>query len=291
MVDDWSANQRAFGILLGFIAGAIFGTASIAIRYVSLDALTIIYWRLMMGGLIIILFWELRGKPSVFSKKVFVSSFLLFMHFYLFVKAVQDTTILNATILTDSAPIITLTISYLALGEKPAIRDILAVLIGFIGIVLVSGGSIYALNYGNLEALGAALMISLYGVSSRKFYASDREYYKYSGEIFFLSGLYALAVSLAMSNIVVPNKLDFILLLYLAVFPTGIGHTLYLASIKHIDPHETQILALLEPITATILAMIILKEIPNVISIIGGSLIALSIVIISQKKEVLDNVA
>ena len=74
-------------------------------------------------------------------------------------------------------------------------------------------------------------------------------------------------------------------LILLAVIPQLVGHSLINWLLGYIPAHKVSIALLGEPIGSTILAIILLKEIPSVQEIIGSIIILAGILIAIRKKK------
>jgi DME family drug/metabolite transporter len=73
-------------------------------------------------------------------------------------------------------------------------------------------------------------------------------------------------------------------LLGLGLLPTAIAHTLYFSSLSNLKSFETATMALLEPIGATALGVVLFWEIPAYPFVLGAALILLGIFFIIRKK-------
>ena len=79
----------------------------------------------------------------------------------------------------------------------------------------------------------------------------------------------------------VPTQIPY--LLFLGLVTTAIGHTLFLNSFNHFSVSTASIMSSIQPIFGIIVAMLVLGEIPSGRSLIGGSLILLTVVIESRR--------
>lgn len=284
--------RKAVSIAIGIIAGFSFGTAPIFIRLLlNVDSNSIAFARLFIGFWALLLLIYLRNELKQFIRvlmnynwKHILMGSLLGLQFIFFVASVKHTTILHATIFVNTAPIQALILSLILFRTKPSRREILSVLLGFTGILTitltekgVSAGNII----GDLEALLAATFEAFYlnlGADLRK---------RVNAKILMVSNfmigfivVYLYCIP-AQGGIHIPlDYYTILILLALGLLPTAIGHTLYIASVKALKPYETAMMALLEPISASILAVILFNEIPGVNSIIGSILIALAILLL-----------
>jgi drug/metabolite transporter (DMT)-like permease len=74
-------------------------------------------------------------------------------------------------------------------------------------------------------------------------------------------------------------------LIGLGILPTAIAHTLYFSSLSNLKSFETATMALLEPIGATVLGVILFQEIPAFLFVFGAALILLGIIFIVKQKN------
>jgi drug/metabolite transporter (DMT)-like permease len=78
---------------------------------------------------------------------------------------------------------------------------------------------------------------------------------------------------------------DFFLLAILGIFCTALAHVLFIKSLVHIKTQLASITACLEPVYGIIFAFVLLDEIPALRTILGGSIILVTIVIASIKRH------
>lgn len=71
----------------------------------------------------------------------------------------------------------------------------------------------------------------------------------------------------------------------LGILPTAAAHTLYFSSLLNLKSFETAAMALLEPMGATVLGMILFQEIPTPMFVFGAVLILLGIFFIAKEKS------
>lgn len=282
-------KARYVGLVYGFSAGVCFGTASILIRLINLNALSIVTWRLIIGGLALMIISLALGKFTLnYLRNSMLLGSILFLHFYFFVKAVQDTYIMNATVLVNTAPIISLIIVALFKLEELRIFDGFIVVMAFIGVLIMFFSS-FKLGYriiGDVEALLAALMISIYTVLGRSLLRSRGMSLELASLIYVIAGVEALLINVSLGTLeLTSTSTELFYILMLGLIPTAIGHTLFLASLKGLKPYETQLLALLEPIIATLLGFILFNEAPSLVSMIGALIIYLSVISLIKVKS------
>jgi len=207
---------------------------------------------------------------------------LLGLHFIFFISSVKETTILNATVLVNTTPILASIFSILLLKVKPERTATLGMILSFLGIVTIAygdavGGFTIKMR-GDIYAVLAAFVEAIYlniGVRLRK---------KMSA-ISIMAPLYLAAACVVLTaSILTSNNLetsiglfDCIYLFALGGLPTAVAHTLYFSSLSHLKSFETSSMALLEPIGASILGILLFNEIPSFIFIMGAILVLLGV--------------
>ncbi len=213
------------------------------------------------------------------------------LHFVLFVSAVMDTTIINATVLVNTTPIWSLLISVLILGVKPTRLAVLGLIVSFLGVTIIAYADVssptFSLNLkGDLEALFAAVAEAFYlsyGRDTRR----KVPILSLMLFIYMLSTLTVLAASVVVKSAPVffTISLETILILVgLGILPTTLAHTLYFSSLSSLKSFETAALALLEPIAATLLGVLIFAEIPSALFILGAVFVSGGIISVAIHK-------
>jgi len=278
--------------IAGVIAGLVFGTAAIFIRLLqAMDSMSIAFWRLIIGSLALLPLTLRSERCKGYSKFILLMGLTLSFHFMFFIESVKQTSILNATILVNTAPIQALILSFLMLKVKPSRLETIAVILGFSGasIVTFSSGELSGATLGDILALVSGTLLSLYAIIG--YVARSRHGIN---TLYFMSRVYFIAAIITLAFIIIIGRKlelpitppDITYVLCLGFVPTGIGHTLAIYSLKELKAYETETLALLEPLSATTLAYIMFSETPRVNSIIGSLIIICSLIILGYAKTI-----
>jgi drug/metabolite transporter (DMT)-like permease len=210
------------------------------------------------------------------------------LHFLLFVSAVKDTTILHATVLVNTTPIFAMFFSILLYRARPSWASALGVLIAFTGMIALTLPETALGLLGNLrgdmEATIASLVEGLYlnlGKGVRE---------KIPALVAMLP-IYLAATALVMGatrvcghSIAIPlDSSALLLLIGLGLLPTALGHTLYFSSLSGLKSYQTATMALLEPMIATALGLVLFAEAPNIQSLLGAAMILLGISLVIRE--------
>jgi len=295
-------RTRKLALVEGVTAGAFFGTAAIFIRLLKgIDAFSIAFWRLIIASIVLaIILLFLKGTLSrkllqQNLKDLMVLGIFLGLHFILFVSSVQNTTILNATVLVNTTPIFSMFVSTFLFKARPSRLAVLGLMVSFVGIFIIALADTFAkaqpLEFslhlkGDLEAVLAAAVESFY-LNLGKKPRSQMPVLSAMLPIYLLSALVVGVISVPVgASLVFPNDIDAILLIIgLGVLPTAISHTLYFSSLSNLESFETATMALLEPIGATLLGIMIFKEVPGVLFVFGAILILLGIIFVVKQQS------
>jgi drug/metabolite transporter (DMT)-like permease len=296
-------RTRKIAIIEGITAGILFGTAAIFIRFLqALDTFSIAFWRLIIACLVlaVVLFACKRVFSFNLIKKnlgsLFVLSFFLGLHFIFFVSAVKDTTVLNATVLVNTTPIFSMFISSFLFKVKPSRFAVLGLTLSFLGVCVIAyaetqmtGASLDGFSpslKGDLEATFAAFVEAFYLTYGRKIRA-NMDLISIMLPIYLLTAIIIGVLGFSATNrtLTLPINIESILpLVGLGMLPTATAHTLYFSSLSNLKSFETATMALLEPVGATLLGLILFQEKPTPIFVFGAALILLGILFVVKKE-------
>jgi drug/metabolite transporter (DMT)-like permease len=298
-----SVRTRKLAVTEGIIAGTLFGTAAIFIRFMqSVDAFHIAFWRLLIACAVlaaILTFAKKSGLSTIRNrfKELLLLGVFLGLHLIFFVSAVKDTTILNATVLVNTTPIFSMIVSSFAFKLKPSRLAVFGLAISFIGVcvigyaesVVVAGNTslVGTPNLkGDLEAILAAVVEAFYLNYGRKT-RSQMSLLSAMIPIYIFAALAVGVVSLPVGGkisilSIEPNML--LPLLGLGILPTAIAHSLYFSSLSNLKSFETATMALLEPIGATVLGVLVFAEVPDRRFVLGAVLVIFGLVFVAKEK-------
>jgi drug/metabolite transporter (DMT)-like permease len=296
-------KTRKIALTEGITAGLLFGTAAIFIRFLGgLEVFSIAFWRLIIACIVLTIILLVNGELS--SLRLMRNSLLrlsvlgvfLGFHILLFVFAVKDTTILNATVLVNTAPIFSVVLSTFLFKLKPSRLAILGIAISITGASIIAyaeagvlnagAAAVYPTIKGDFEALLAAFVEALYLNYGKKIRGEGAILPTIIPIYIFAAVVIGVLSLLSSRPLTFPAEADLILLLLgLGVLPTAVAHTLYFSSLSSLRSFETATMALLEPVGATFLGIILFNEAPQPIFALGTSFILLGIVFVALRKS------
>jgi len=280
---------RQLALLEGITAGTLFGTGAIFIRLLTdINVFSIALWRLMIASAalaFIMLTFRRKLETSLVRKNLkhfLVLGLLLGVHFILFVSAVKDTTILNATVLVNTTPIFSMIISTFLYRIKPSKLALAGVIFSFIGAGFIAyrdamAGDTASL-IGDLEATLAAITEGFYLNYGRE---KRRKLPLLPTMLFiYLAAAFTVGATTVLTGTTfeVSDSSGMLLLLVgFGIFPTAVAHTLYFSSLSNLKSFETATMALLEPLGAVLLGIAIFAEFPTPVFVLGAVLVLVGI--------------
>ena len=274
-------------------------TASIFIRYAQQDAtsLVIAAGRLTVASLVLVPYAWLRHRPELAALTrrqwllALLSGAFLAVHFATWISSLEYTTVASSAVLVSTTPLWVALLTPLVLKEK--VRP--AVLVGMA--VALAGGTIIALSdscawtagglacpdldtfmqgdafLGNGLALAGALAATGYFLIGRRL-REKMSLVSYVSLVYSMAAVILIAWMLAAGQ--QPWGLPpraYLWIALLGLVPQLIGHSTFNWALGYLSAAFVSITLLGEPIGSTILALILLEEVPSVLKIAGGLLI------------------
>jgi len=266
------------------LAGTFFTSlSSIIIRFSEAPALVISAYRMLFTSLLLLIPVMLKSRSEFrnITKKEYmlctVSGIFLALHFASWISSIKMTSIANSTILVSCSPIFVALANYFFTKEKLSRKMAVGISMSFAGTVIIATGSLgdtaSNMMLGNTLAFLGAVFVAGYlvigGVVRKNMSAGVYVFIVYS-----VSTAALFIMCLVSKTPIYPYLAkEFMLFAALAFFCSILGHTVYNYMVKYVSSTLISVSTLSEPIFASIMAIIIFKEIPSVHTVIGGSVI------------------
>ncbi|MEW6228625.1 MAG: DMT family transporter [Bacillota bacterium] len=279
LVSPWA------GIALGVAAVS---SASIFVRLSSAPPLVIATYRMTFATLMLGPSAILQGRRELLSinKRDFASSLLaggfLAVHFGAWMTSLSHTSVASSVVLVSMHPLLVMLGGRLLLGEPARVGAIAGAAVAVVGSALIGlGDSSTGGNalFGDLLALLSAFMFAGYVLVGRRV----RQRLSVCPYAFLVYGMCSCILAIACltsgARLYPHTERDFMLFLGLAVVPTILGHTVFNWALRYVSASVISVSALGEPVGATFLAMVFLKELPPATAVAGGTLVLAGILL------------
>ena len=289
-------NKTILGLLCGLGAAAIWGGMYVVSKVVLevFPPFTLLTIRLTLGALVLGAILFLRSKTG-FTREQYLASFMVgFVGYgislgFQFV-GTKLSTASNGALVTSATPAFVLLFAPLLLGEKPSLRQVVALMVSTLGVLAVidprTADFSSALFLGNLSLLGAALTWALYSVLVRKISASTD--LLISSTVMLLAGLPSsilLGVFELRSQAVgaiTPGIIGG--LLFLGIISTALAMFLWNYAFTQLPAASASLTFFAQPVVGILLGWFFLGENITPLFLLGGVLIGIGIVISALEK-------
>ena len=259
------------------LGAMLIGFAPIFVKWSSLSPSAILFWRMLLALPLLIIFNYIVNKQLLFRVKnkntIFytaLASLAFTTDLILWHASMSITSVSNATIIVNSAPIFVAILAYLVFKEKPAKGFGVSFIITYIGII---GLIIFSNNFTSGRVLGDILcMIAAIGYAIYLLVIS-RLGKETSLNIIFYTTLFCCLFSIIPMIVGGGNHIptsyfewkNLFLMAFLCQFG---GQFLITIGIGKVSASNGSIGLLMQPLTATILAAFIFSEILNLMQIL-----------------------
>lgn len=277
--------RNSFVLLV--LAGVLWGTGGVTGHGLAdatgLSAPAIAAYRLAVGGLILVLVLVIRRRTRLGWAPVLTTAVLAALFQSCYFAAVAVDAVSTSTLITiGSSPIFVLLIQAIGQRRRPAVTELRPVLLGVIGLLLLVGapatGKSLAASIGG-AALAAASGLAFAVFTLYRARPSEADAETSTGFGFLIGGiLIGLAIVPFESLTFHPTARSLGLLLLFAVVPTALAYTLFFRGLAGANAAVATVVALLEPLTGTVLAVFIFGDRLSPLGIAGAALLLLSVV-------------
>ncbi len=283
--------KAALVLFVGIVAVSF---ASIFIRLAEAPPLIIAAYRLGLASLVIGPVALIRSGQELraLSRRdllyLVIAGVFLALHFGLWIASLSHTTVASSVILVTMSPLFVGLLSHL-LGMDRITKGILGgILLSLLGSVAIGYGD-FALGggalWGDILALGGAVMVTGYLLVGRRL-RQRLSLLPYVSLTY--SAAAAVTVILCLfsgERFTGYSSTTYLMFILLALLPQVIGHSAFNWALGYLSAPFVSVTILGEPVGATILAYLILKEVPTVLKIAGGAMILLGIYLASRRER------
>ena len=235
---------------------------------------------------IMFFFYRNQLKWSEKPKLQFLRGLILLTANICFFYSISVISLAKALTLAFVAPLIVTAFSPIFLSEKVGLRRWLAVIIGFIGSLVVIRPGFVEINLASLAALGTGVMYGFYLIITRKLSTSDNPLLT-----LLLTGVVgAIIISIVMPFVwVKPTLNQWSVMAAIGIFAC-VGHLFLILSLKYADASKLAPFSYFEIITNIIIGYYFFSDFPDNWTFLGLFIIVISGIYISRRENLIKKV-
>ena len=226
------------------------------------------------------LVWTDKPKLQLFRGLILLTANISFFY------SISVISLPKALTLAFVAPLVVTTFSPIFLGESVGYRRWTAVIIGFIGTLVVIKPGFVQINLASLAALGTGIMYGFYLIITRKLSSSDNPLLT-----LLLTGVVgAIIVSTIMPFVwVAPSLNQWSMMAAIGIFAC-LGHLFLILSLKYADASKLAPFSYFEIITNIIIGYYFFSDFPDNWTFLGLFIIVLSGIYISRRESIVKKI-
>jgi drug/metabolite transporter (DMT)-like permease len=272
-------DRHAQGVLLIVISAVAFSSAGFFTRLIHLDVWTMLFWRGLFAGLMIlcVIVVQERRRTLAAMKAVgrpgLAAAILSTVATFLYINALRRTSVADVAVIFAAAPFLTAGIGWLWLGLTEAWTTLAASFLALLGIsIMVSGAAIEGHLFGDILALGMTVCMAIMMLIIRRHEHTP---------MLPAACLSALLCPLVLWPFCHPFDLAPGEMVNLFLFGTtqfGLGLLLLTVGGQMVSATENALLNTLETPLAIAWVWICFGEIPAATSVIGGTIVVAAVV-------------
>ena len=258
-------------IVLNLSAWAILPFMDVIAKYLSSD---ISFFQITWARYFFTVVWILPLMLVFFRKQLnwsenprlqILRGLTLFSANICFFYSISVISMAKALTLAFVAPLVTTALSPILLGEKVGIRRWSAVIIGFIGSLVVIRPGFIEFNLATIAALGTGCLYGVYLIITRKLHTTDNPLLT-----LLLTGIVGATISSFFVPIVwvTPSTSQWLWLALMGIFAC-LGHILLIYSLRYADASKLAPFGYFEIITNIILGYYVFKDFPDLWTFFG----------------------
>jgi drug/metabolite transporter (DMT)-like permease len=279
-------NNKLLGILLMTL-----GMFCLSVNDMTYKNLTMnfpvweaVFFRALSGSIISIFLVYRSGLVSIKTKKPirhFIRAFSAVGCVVLYIFGIKHLLLSENIAIAHSAPIIAALLAVPILGEKIGIHRMLAIFIGFIGVLIIIKPGTDLFHLKSLLPMGSALFMAAVYLTTRSLMNTESStsiVFYYSFALLFTSIIFFPA------NFIIPDTFNLILALSLGVMGS-FGHYFMSQAARHADVAVTSPFEYTSFIFVGIMGYFLFNEIPSNSVVIGAILIIISGIYVAYRER------
>ncbi len=251
-------------------------------------------YRLGIAGLILFpvgMFQKDRVKLKISDFSIiFLAGLLISLHYLSWFTSLRYTSVTSSTLIICTEPLVALLFGFILYREKLSVIQFLLLLLALFGVSIVALGDLYLSKgavigdvpkdaiIGDVLTFIAVVFFVIYLFIGQNM-VKKHSFILYTSVLFINAGIILLIYNIIMGyNLTSFSVTEWFYLILMAIIPNA-GQVIFNYSLRYVNSSLIATSILLEPIFATILAVIILRDNIFLYQILGGIIIIVSVLV------------
>ena len=265
----------------------IWGFTAILGALISIDAIPLVWYRMLFAVIIVLLYFIIKKKPLRIGPKALlkflISGIIIAVHWIFFFSAIKVANVSVALIALSTGALFASFLEPLFFRRRINFLELLFGLIVIAGLYLIlnfEGGYTLGIIYALIASFLSVLFSVLNGLFVRKYTAEVISFYQLLFGVGFITLYILVTTGFTMDQFALKSS-DFIYLFILSSICTAYAFIVSVKIMKHLTPYTVILTLNLEPVYGIILAVIIFgeKEKMSTQFYVGGAVILLIVII------------
>jgi drug/metabolite transporter (DMT)-like permease len=280
-------NEKRKSLFALHLSSLLFGGTGLFAKLIDLPVIDITAVRALIASAGLFILLKITKQRIALDTPrdyaiMLVQGVLMGVHWVTFFYSIQISSVAVGIISLFTYPIITVFLEPLWRGQKPHLSDIICGTLVLFGIYLM----VPEFSFDNTVTRGlcwgifSAFMFSLRNVVQRNYLAAYRGDTSMMYQSFIAGIIGMIFITSAACSI---NAMTGLKLVVLALFFTAVPHSFFAGSLRYLKAKSASLISCLQPVYGTIYAFVILYEVPEIKTVIGGAVIMLSATVESYR--------
>ena len=262
----------------------------ILIKYLSdtVNIYSILFYRGFFGFIFVLFLFIKIDFNILYTKKIhlhLIRSIINALALYFWFTSLTMSSLADVSAIGNSAPIFTTLLAILFMKEKIILSRILAIFLGFLGVIIILNPSFDYFKIGHYYALIAAILWGFLVVFLKNLSRTEN----FISVIFYFQLFLFLSFGILFYEYIeIQTNLNFIFILLLALFG-NLSQIFYFQALKLRDISYISPFEYLRFIFLTLFGIIFFYEYPNIKTYIGSLTIFSGIIVLNYKLNFLKN--
>jgi drug/metabolite transporter (DMT)-like permease len=268
-------SQHRLGIALVGAAAIAWSTAPLFTRLLPYDSWTILFWRgLFGGGMIMVLMVLLQGRAGLrdltrIDKNGWLVALFSTLAMIAFIPSLQLTDVSNVAIIIATGPFLAAALAWVWLREIPHLRTMLASIVALCGVMIIVGSA-----RSDSDVLGIALACFMALAIAAMTVMVRRHKNTSMVAAAAMSNILGSVISIPFAHgIAGITGFDLLILAMFGCFQVAIGLTLFFLGSRLLPSGQAALISTLETPLMPFWIWVAFGEVPTLRVLIGGALV------------------